>query len=129
MAKITIARLLETAKFLATKSGQELADFITYVSDLSEQVLRTLNSNVTIRDNLSAKMATISLKNDTEQVINTDGKIPVWVAPMRVVSNVYGVDDFHWWVNQEGEVVVRIGFTGAPSAGVAYDVSLVIFFA
>jgi len=128
VAKISIARLLETAKFLSTKAGQELADFITYVADLSEQVLRTLNNNVTIQDNLSAKMLTVSLKNATDQVVNTGNRLPIWIAPMRVVSSTCGVDDFHWYVNSNNEVVVRIGFTGSPTASTAYDVSLVIFY-
>lgn len=128
MAKITIARLLETSKLLATEAGQQLSELITYMSDLSEQVLRTLNNNVTIRDNLSAKIATVSLKQNTEQVLNTDGKYPIWVAPARVVSNTYGVENFHWYINSANDVIVRIAFTGGPPSSTAYDVVLVIFY-
>jgi hypothetical protein len=128
MAKITIARLLETSKLLATEAGQQLSELITYMSDLSEQVLRTLNNNVTIRDNLSAKISQVSLKHNTEQVLNTDGKYPIWVAPARVISNVVGVDDFHWYINSANDVIVRVGFTGGPPSSTAYDVVLVIFY-
>ena len=128
MAKITIARLLETSKLLATEAGQQLSELVTYMSDLSEQVLRTLNNNVTIKDNLSAKISQVSLKQNTEQVLNTDGKYPVWVAPARVVSNVYGIENFHWYINSANDVIVRVGFTGSPPANIAHDVVLVIFY-
>lgn len=149
MAKISISRLLETAKFLSTKAGQELADFITYVADLSEQVLRTLNNAVTIRDNLDAKIVTVSLKHDAPQVINTGGKYPVWIAPARVISSTYGSGPFVWFVSSSNEVVVKLQFVGAystdtvantsaqnitvtkasaPPASQAIDVTLVIFF-
>lgn len=128
MAKITIARLLETSKLLATEAGKQLSDLVTYMSDLSEQVLRTLNNNVTIQDNIAAKIATVSLKHNTEQVVNTDGKYPVWIAPARVVSNVYGIENFHWYINSANDVIVRAGFTAAPSANTPYDVVLVIFY-
>jgi len=128
MAKINVSKLIDTGKFLATAAGKELADLITYLADFVEQVIRTLNKGVTITDNMSSKTLTVNLKNDIEQVINTDNKIPLWIAPARVVSSVYGVDDFHWYVNSANEVVVRVGYTGSPSASITYDVVLVIFF-
>ncbi len=128
MAKITIARLLETSKLLATEAGQQLSELITYMSDLSEQVLRTLNNAVTIRDNLDAKIVTVSLKQNTDQVVNTDGKYPVWIAPARVVSNVYGIENFHWYINSANDVVVRAGFTASPGSNTPFDVVLVIFY-
>ena len=130
MAKINVSKLIDTGKFLATAAGKELADLITYLADFVEQVIRTLNKGVTITDNLAAKTATVALKHNTEQVINTDNKIPIWIAPARVVSPIYGIDDFHWFVNSANEVVVRVGYSGSPSpsASITYDVVLVIFF-
>ena len=128
MAKINVSKLIDTGKFLATEAGKQLADLVTYLADFVEQVIRTLNKGVTIADNMAAKTLTVTLKNDIEQVINTDSKIPVWIVPARVISPVYGVDDFHWYVNSANEVVVRVGYTGSPTSSTTYDVVLVIFF-
>lgn len=128
MAKINVSKLIDTGKFLATEAGKQLADLITYLADFVGQVIRTLNKGVTITDNMSSKTLVASLKNDIEQVINTDAKIPLMILPARVISSVYGVDDFHWYVNSANEVVVRIGYTGSPTSSTTYDVVLVIFF-
>ncbi len=36
MAKITVSRIFELSKYLATKSGQELKDALGYMSDFAE---------------------------------------------------------------------------------------------
>jgi hypothetical protein len=86
MAKITISRMLEISRLLGTDAGKQLADFLSYVSDLSEQVIRILRNNVTIGDNIDGKFLQVTLKHDTEQVINTDSRQPAWVAPAKVIS-------------------------------------------
>ena len=115
MAKFSINRLLETSKFTATKAGAELRDFIDYVSLFSEQTLRALRNQLTFQDNFAAKVRTYTFSHNVDQVIDTNGDTPTGIFVTRVVSSITGVDNFAWWLNDSGQVVVKVGFTGAPS--------------
>lgn len=125
--KVAISRLLETSKFLNTKAGQELSDFFDYFSPFAEQVIRALQNGITLDDNENGTTKTVSLKHNTEQRIAIDkGKTVVEARIRRVVSSTYLQDSFGWWVNSAGELVVKAGFTGAPTTAV--DCILAIYF-
>lgn len=124
--KLSLSRLLETSKFLSTEPGQQLSDFIQYVADLSENVIRALQNNLTFGDNFNCKVATLSLKNDTEQVVNTGGKRPLGILPLQAVSATTGVDSLIWYVNNSGQTVIRVNFVGSPTT--ATDLVVVILF-
>jgi len=126
MAKITISRLLETSRILTSKAGQELQDFITYVAELAEQTLRNLRNGLTFQDNFSCKVSTVSITHNVAQEINTDGKTPTGIIPIRVVSATTGLDSFSWYLNAKGKLEVKATFTGAPTN--AIDTTLVILF-
>ena len=124
--KMNISRLLETSKFASTDAGQQLADFIQYVADLAENVIRALQNQLTFQDNFNAKVSTISLKHNVEQVVNTDFKRPMGILPLQAISTTTGVDSLIWYVNNSGQTVVKVGLVGSPTAAV--DVTLAILF-
>ena len=124
--KITLSRIFETSKALATAPGQELQDFINFVAEMSEQVLRALRNGLTFEDNLRCQTPRLSLKHGTEQVVNTQGKVPKRVMVTRVYSTQYGFDSFIWYVDNNNQLTVKIGFTGSPTASL--DVDLLIFY-
>lgn len=122
--KISISRLLETSKFLATEPGQALSDFIQYVAELAENVIRALQNNLTFADNFNCKVTTLSLKHNVEQVVNTNAKRPMGILPMQAVSSTTGVDSLIWYVNNSGQVVIKVGFVGAPTTTVDLVVAI-----
>lgn len=124
MAKITISRLLETSKILATKSGQELQDMITYFGDFSEQTLRNLRNGLTFFDNFNCSKKSVSLVHNTPQVVNTDGRSPYKVE--TTYQSAIPITGFGWYFNDKGETVVTALFSGSPTA--AQNITLVIFF-
>lgn len=126
--RLAIGRLLETSKLINTKAGAELADFITYMSDFAEQVIRALSNGITFGDNVNAKVVKASLRHNVEQVLNTDGKSPIGIIPIRTHSSTTGIDQFSWYFNSTGLPVVKVALVGSPSA-VTTDVSLVILYA
>lgn len=127
MTKLAISRFLETSKFLATESGKELSDFISYVSDLADQSLRALRNGVGVRDNLDAVVKAVTVKHNTDAIVNTDGRVPLAVMPTYQATSLASmVSGFAWSVNQQGQVVVRMKFDNAPSTSL--DISLVILF-
>jgi hypothetical protein len=126
MAKITISRLFETSKILATKSGQELADLVQYLADFAEQTLRNLRNGLTFADNFNCKVFQVKLLQATDTIINTDSKIPIGIIPIRVVSTTATLDAFGWFIDNNGRVNVNARFSGFPVINI--EVVLVILF-
>lgn len=109
MAKLSLNQLLETSKFLATKSGQELTDFINYVSDLASQTISALRNGLTFADNMNCKIVTIQMAAGVGQLVNTDGKKP------NGVLNLSG-GSVEWIVGSDGKLTVTAYFaSGATS--------------
>mgnify|MGYP006933461297 CR=1 FL=1 len=59
--KLSIARVLETSKYLATDAGKQLEEFVTFVSDLSEQMIRSLRNGLTLRDNFDCQVVDVTI--------------------------------------------------------------------
>lgn len=124
--KITLSRIFETSKALATEPGQQLQDFINFTAEMSEQVLRALRNGLTFEDNIRCLTPRISLLHNVEQVVNTSGKTAKRVMATRSYSTLYGIDSFLWYLNNDNQLVVKVGFTSSPS--VKIDVDLLIFY-
>jgi hypothetical protein len=123
MAKITISRVFESSKALATDAGKELSEFITYCTDVAEQSLRALRNGLTFQDNVNSQTPTVSIKHNIPQTVNTDGKIPwaVWVA-----KSALPITSFYLKITDNGSMHVTIAFLSTPVT--AQDVTLIILF-
>ena len=123
MAKITISRIFETSKALATESGKELSEFITYTADVIEQTLRALRNGITFQDNANCITPTINVRHYIPQTVNTDSKTPwaVWVA-----KSAMPVTSFYWKIADNGSLQVTISFLSTPTT--EQEVALIILF-
>ena len=65
--KLTITRVLETAKVLATEAGQQIGDFISYMAEFVDQVVRALRNGLTFKDNFDCEVRLVSLLHNTAQ--------------------------------------------------------------
>lgn len=126
MAKLTINRILETSRFLATKSGQELADLITYLGDLAEQTIRALRQGLTFEDNVRCQVKTVTMESGVSTLVNTDGKTPIGIWPIKVVSGAEGYGAFSWSIGSDGRLSCEIDLVGG---GTKADVTLIILIA
>lgn len=124
--KLNISRIFETSKILATEAGQQLSELVTYMADLSEQVLRALRNQLNFTDNFDCIVVDVSVSEGVDQVINTDNKQPVGVLVNRVYSDTYGVASFRWWIGEDSATRVNVKFDPTPSA--ALRIRLVILF-
>lgn len=113
--KLTIGRIFEASKVIATKSGQELQEFFTYFSSFSEQTIRALRNGLTFNDNFQVLSKVVELSNNTDQIMNTGGKTPIGMIPFRVLSTAHQISSFGWYINDSNQVIVNMGFTNAPS--------------
>jgi hypothetical protein len=126
MAKLSIQRLLEVSKLLATDAGKQLEEALTFLNDVSDQVLRALRNGLTFQDNFNCLVTEATLKHDTETQISTSGKRPSGVIPLRVLSTTSGIDATTWFLNNQGQLTVKIKFSDAPTE--SRKVQLLILF-
>lgn len=113
--KITITRLYDAARFLQTEVGKAAQEFVDYSISAFEQIIRALRNGLTFTDNFNCKISEVFLTHNTAQVINTDGKTPFGILPIRVFSSTTGVSAFSWYINQKGETEVNMEFVGSPA--------------
>jgi len=115
VSKINIPRLTNISKLLATESGNQLQEFITYSSNAFEQIIRSLKGSLTFEDNFSADKKTVVMYHNTNTTVLVD-RVPDGIIPLRVLQQNSGIDSFDWFVSNTGQVVVNIKFTDAPVA-------------
>jgi hypothetical protein len=125
--KLTVVAAYEASKALAVKSGQELKDFITYVTDALRQIVQALRNALTFEDNFNCQVLTVAVKNSTAQEINTGLRTPKHLICTRSFDSRYPVDSFFWEVNDENRVEVTVGFSGSPGT-TAITLTLIAFF-
>lgn len=123
--RITLTRLLETSKYLATEVGQAIPGFFDYMAEFVEQVTRSLRSGLTFSDNFDCDVKTVTLTHNTEQIVSAT-KTAFGILPVRVVSQGVGIESFAWWYNDQGALTVKAAFTGSPTS--AQSVVIVVLF-
>lgn len=126
MGAVNITRIFDTAKAKATKSGQELLDFVVYTSEALSQIIAAVRNNLSFPDNFNCIISEVDLKHNTEQQINTNGKKPTDIIITRTFSLTNVNTGFGWQFNGSGQLTVKALFDGAPTNTV--KVRLVIMF-
>jgi hypothetical protein len=128
MTKLTISRVVETSKILATETGKEIRDFIEYVAEVCEQCLRCLRNGLTFQDNINCLIKTIQVTHLKAQSVDTDGRTPFGVLSVRTTSaSNIGLDSFEWHIGSDGSLQVTAGFVGGTASTTA-QITLVVLF-
>ncbi len=123
--KITLTRVLETSKVLATDIGQKIPDFFNYMAEFVEQVVRALRNGLTFQDNFDCSVRTVSLQHNIPQVVSADRKVSGMI-PLRVMSQSLMLDDFGWYYDQQNRLTVKVAFDSDPASTI--DVMILILF-
>jgi hypothetical protein len=123
--KLTITRVLETAKVLATEAGQEIGDFISYMAEFVDQVVRALRNGLTFKDNFDCEVRLVSLLHNTAQIVSSTRTV-TGIIPVRLVRQDLMLRDFGWYYDDNGRLTVKASFDADP--GNAVDVQLVMLF-
>lgn len=126
--KITTQKGIDTSKALATESGQELREAIEFLADLGQQVVSILRNNVSVEDNLNSLVQEVTVKPDTFQEINTNGKIPrhAWIT--RSFNSSYPEAGLYWEMNSQNRMQIKVKFHGSPPATLSIRLTLMILF-
>lgn len=129
MAKISISRIFETSRALATKSGQELADVVGFVADLGEQSLRALRNGLTYGDNFDCEPKLVYLRNDFATVVSVQATKPVKeVRIRRFLDTRYPLTSWIWYTNATGNLTVKATFGSSPAADYEVPLEILIYF-
>lgn len=121
--KITITRLLETAKYLSMPVESAFKDLVVYLAEFVEQTVRSLRGGLTFVDNFDAKVSSLELKHDTAQVVAAERAVK-GVLITRVYSSSSKLDAFTWYYDDGNRLTFKASFTGSPTAAVKVDAVL-----
>lgn len=127
MTQIKVSKILELAKFTQTEAGKQLQDFLQYVSELADQVIRILRNGITIQDNVDAKWLDVTLVTGVATVVNVGSRRAKMITVAQVVSVLYGLDAFSWYVDTDGSTKVKATLTGSPGTAQVPVVLLVCY--
>jgi hypothetical protein len=123
--KITLTRLLESSKYLATEVGKQVPEMINQLADFMDQGVRSLRNGLTFRDNFDCETKPISLKNDTATVV-TISKQVTGVIVTRTLSTTYSLASFLWYYDGNSKLTLKATFTPVPTDAV--DLEAVFLF-
>lgn len=127
MTVISISRTPDIAKALNTKSGQELEDILSFlVSELTDQVIRTLRNGISFKDNVNCLVSTVALSHDIEQEIETGGRTPQQIIFGRVSSTTSIITGFGWYLDERSRLQVKVKYDPVPTS--ALDCTITILF-
>ena len=124
MAKITIQRIFETTKALATEAGQSLQDFINFNAQFAEVTLRALRNGLTYDDNMNCEIKQVTLThNETQTVLQAAKNRPTEVRVRRVLDTQYALlSPLAWGYTASGAVFVKAAFTPTPTSAVKVEI-------
>lgn len=116
MVKIKLSSVLELSKFLSTQSGKELRDILEYLSQLSQQVITALTSNLSYGDNFDCEIKNIQVKSNSFTTIAPSKAIPIReVRIRRVYDNIFYIVDYSGWnIDQNGNINFLAKFIASP---------------
>ena len=122
MAKITISRLFEVSKYMATESGKELGDALTYLSEFVEVTIRNLRNGLTYTDNFNAITKEVTVRPNTEAVVlgkSEVRRVKEVVCRRARSDQYYIVASFGWKYAANGDLVVMADFLDSAAASPA----------
>ena len=129
--KISIGRVFDSGqvmKALKAAGVKGMDEFITYLYDMSTQLVNALRGTLTIEDNLNSLVKEISLEHNVRLAIKLPDqkKIPRHVFLTRAIPIENSPLSFGWQILQDGNLQLLATFTGAPTSEV--QVTVVILF-
>jgi hypothetical protein len=123
--KLTLTRLLETSRIMATKVGQEIPFFFDYMAEFVEQTIRALRNGLNFADNFACEIREVELTHDTAQTIQASKTVRM-ILFTRVLSTSQLLVGQGWYYDDNNNLTVKVRFSGG--AGTAAPVVIVLLF-
>jgi len=127
MTVITITRTPDIAKALNSEAGKQLDDILSFlVTELTDQVIRTLRNGISFKDNVTCIVSQVALTHDTFQEIETSGRTPTQILFGRVSSPTSILTGFGWYIDERSRLQVKVKYDPVPTGPL--DCTLTILF-
>lgn len=121
--KITLTRLLETAKILSTEVGQAIPEFFQYMAEFVEQTVRSLRNGLTFSDNFYGEMKQVSLTHDTAQQIYSTRQVTE-VRFVRAIKQDTILIGWGWYYDDQNRLTVKAKFEPTPTGTIDCVINL-----
>ena len=123
MAKITISRIFETARALATEAGTQLQDFIQFQAQFAEITIRSLRNGLTDEDNTDCEVRVVELTSGVPLVLGVTKKKAKEVRVRRLLTSTTALTSpLAWGFTNNGSVSMTGTFSPAPTTPVQVEI-------
>ena len=115
--KISITRLIEASKWIATEAGTQLDGLISQLADWTDQGVRALRNGLTFRDNFDCESKTVSLKNNAATTVAVSKSV-TGIIITRTMSTTHSLTSFLWYYDSGSKLTLKATFTPVPTDAV-----------
>lgn len=86
-----------------------------------------MRNGLNFTDNHDATVVDLEIPHDTDQIINTNNKLPFHIIPTRVISSgeTITIRDFGWRINEQSETIVKLSYGNSTDS---QEVRLIILY-
>lgn len=115
--KINVSSLFETTQIAKTRAFNELSSFFDYFAVFSSNVIRALNNNIGIKDNMDAAYVTYTLKKATNLEV-TLKKEPIAIIIGKVEfqgTTPNAITQFRWSFTSDKKVILYVDYASISS--------------
>jgi hypothetical protein len=127
MGKITSAKFPEVGKLMATQAGKQLQELVEYLSGFCDDMALNLKNSLTFGDNFLCNFTSVTLADGVASGVQVKNRAKM-ILVAQVVSTLYGIDKFSWYIDEQGATKVLVNFSGSPPAGTQIQVVLLIVY-
>lgn len=129
--KISTSRLFDTQKIIdAFKAAkvEGIDDFVTNLSDLSDQIVRILRNRVSLQDNVDCVVKEIELQHNVSLALGnpSEKRTIQHIVPSRSSSFDNPVSAIAWEYSGDGSIKLKAQLLGAPTGKV--KVTLIMYY-
>lgn len=121
--KLTVPRTFDSGpiiKAFAKADIQDSEEFVSYMADATEQLIKSVKQGLSIEDNFSGEVRELTLKHNTVAAVNVKNQkqtvrhmIPTYCADFD-----NPIEAFSWQYDDKGGLRVRAIFRNAPTASI-----------
>ena len=129
--KIAISRLYDITTILATKSGQQLKEFIECLNIVQDNFIRMASNNITIDENLKTTRKTITIRDNVTEydIIGLSSGAPALVVLNSTDGPLSNPVTFNWqYDGRKSKVRVYLKPLTVLGVNKVMNVELIVFY-
>jgi len=129
--KINVSSIFETSQIAKTRAFNEISSFFDYFSVFSSNIIRALNNNIGIKDNLDAAYVTYEIGDSVDGLEVTLKKEPIGIMLAKYENKAVSdkskfVTGFRWVFTSDKKVKLYLSFSTPPAD--LFKVSFIVFY-